>query len=323
MENLLEQQKKEVDTFFEQLDTVEIEKMVNILHQLKTKNKSIYFTGVGKSLNIAKHTSDILRSIGLSAHVLHPTESLHGDLGVLNKGDLVIFYSKSGKTKELEELSFYLKKMKIDMIGVFCKISDSLLYRAMNQVIILPCGQELDNGFDLVPTTSVVGYIVFCNLLTAGLLKTMDLGLEEYGVHHPSGTIGQKVWLLVKDVMYSLDDVCCVNSNSSLIEVMKKMISCRTGYCLVIDNDQLMGIISDGDIRRYVIDHHQDLNINVKKLMIVNPITVQENLKVSEVIEKINKNKSLSIGLPVLDQNKEKIVGFLDSKLLLKYHHLL
>jgi len=326
---LLLYQEIEMDVFFKNLNTMAIEKLVDEILEIRSNNHSIYFSGVGKSLNMAKHTADMLRSLGISAHLLHPLEALHGDLGTLNPNDLVILYSKSGKTKELEELGFFLHKMKIKIVGVFCdKCSlEGRMSQFTDKILLLPCGRELDNDFNLVPTVSTLCYLMFCNLLVGGVMKKLKMNIEEYGIHHPSGSIGQKVWLTVQDIMLPLADICQVYPENTLIETMDAMTESRTGYCLVTKNGELMGLISDGDIRRYLKESYNNkTNINfemeISDLMTYNPTTVTENLKISKVVDSINQNISLSIGLPVKDI-KNKLIGFLDSKTLLKYHHLL
>lgn len=328
VQKLLLYQKVEIDIFFKNLETRKIEELIDKILEIKVNNKSIYFSGVGKSLNMAKHTADMLRSLGVSAHLLHPLEALHGDLGTLNPDDLVILYSKSGKTKELEELAFFLNKMKINIIGVFCDPSslEGNIAKFTNIIIILPCGKELDNDFDLVPTVSILCYLMFCNLLVGGILKKTQMNIEEYGIHHPSGNIGQKVWLTVKDIMLNINEICQISSKSTLIDAMDAMIGSRSGYCLIIQDKKLCGMISDGDIRRYMkLAYQKKENINfemeIKHLMTHNPTTISENFKISDMIEVINKNKSLSIGIPVKNSLNE-LIGFIDSKTLLKYCHL-
>lgn len=325
---LLETQKQETECIYQEMDCQKIEELSDLL--LKHKETStIYFTGIGKSFNQAKHTSDLLKSIGFKSHILHPIDSLHGDLGTLSEGDIIFLFSKSGKTKELVELIFYLKQMPIHLIGVFCH-PNSKLGNDCHQTVILPCGKELDYNFDLVPTTSVISYLIFCNLLVATLMNKMKIQLETYGTHHPAGAIGQKIWLKVEDIMYPLDDLCRITGDKTLLETMIEMSSKHVGYCLIINpNNQslLEGIVSDGDIRRYLTSPSQtNINLNniqIQELANQNPKTIMAKTKVADLGNWLDKErKKLNVGLPVIDENKQ-LVGFIDNKKLVDYRQLL
>lgn len=324
---LLSRQKDEIECVYADLDCQEIESICDFLLEKKS-DSTIYFTGIGKSFNQAKHTSDMLKSLGFRSHILHPIDSLHGDLGALDPGDIVFLYSKSGKTKELMELVFFLKQLSITLIGVFCS-EKATLSDYCQRTLILPCGKELDNQFDLVPTTSVISYLIFCNLLVGTIMEKMNINLETYGTNHPSGAIGQKIWLKVEDIMYQPEEICQKDRSSSLLETMIEMSSKRVGYCLIInssDNNKLEGIVSDGDIRRYLIINQRS-NIDIREIKIEtlenkNPQTINQKAKITDLVHLINSEKKLSVGLPVVDDN-DILVGFIDNKALIKFRHLL
>jgi arabinose-5-phosphate isomerase len=323
---LLERQKHETECIYQEMDCQKIEELVDLL--LKHKETStIYFTGIGKSFNQAKHTSDLLKSIGFKSHTLHPIDSLHGDLGTLSSGDIIFLYSKSGKTKELIELIFFLKQMPVHLIGVFCQ-PNSKLEKDCHQTLILPCGKELDYNFDLVPTTSVISYLVFCNLMVATLMNKMNIQLETYGTHHPAGAIGQKIWLRVEDIMYHIDDVCRITGDKTLLETMIEMSSKHVGYCLIVnpDNNSLLeGIVSDGDIRRFLTANNETnfKEIQIRTLENKNPKTINAKTKVADLGNWVDKErKKLNVGLPVIN-DKNHLVGFIDNKKLVGYLQLL
>ena len=155
----------------------------------------------------------------------------------------------------------------------------------------------------------------------------------QYGKNHPSGNIGQRIWLTVKDIMYQPEDICIINSTAKLLDCMLQMTNYRSGYAIVIDEEKIIGILSDGDIRRYLtnnvhdsgqdgkIHKEVDLNISIRVLLNTAPTTINQDERIMDIIEKINNNKSLSIGMPVVD-DKHKLVGFIYNKLLVKYGNI-
>ncbi len=323
---LLEKQKEETECIYQKMDCQKIEELSDLLIKNK-EDSTIYFTGIGKSYNMAKHTSDLLKSIGFKSHTLHPINSLHGDLGTLTKNDIIFIYSKSGGTKELIELVFFLKQMPVYLIGIFCQFN-SKLEKYCHQSLILPCGKELDYNFDMVPTTSIISYLVFCNLLVATLMNKMDINIEKYGINHPAGAIGQKIWLKIEDIMYSLDDICRITRDKSLLETMIQMSSKHVGYCLIVnqnDDTILEGIVSDGDIRRWLTNNplcNLD-KIDISVLENTHPKTIHYKTKLTELGNLIDKErKTLNVGLPVIDDSN-KLVGFIDNKKLVDYRQLL
>ena len=342
MEKLIQKHKKEVNRFFDKIDYEQISKLGNILIE-KRKTNNVFFSGIGKSFNIAKHTGDVLKSLGFPSFSMHPIEALHGDMGAIRKGDVVVFYSKSGNTREVLNLIVYLKQLNIHIVGVFCNPNGNLIEHC-HQTIILPCGKELDNDFDLVPTTSFVIYGLFCNLLVSYCMSTIELDINQYGINHPSGNIGKRVWLKVSDIMYSLERICLVTPDETILNVMIKMSSKHSGYCLVVNRDDnrnndknnsinnnilLKGIVSDGDIRRYITQNtntQQNINANLQIPIIhiatLEPISIKEDMKVVDVVRQIKENNSLMPGIPILNQDG-KLSGFIDTKKLMKYMNIL
>jgi len=157
----------------------------------------------------------------------------------------------------------------------------------------------------------------------------MNIDIETYGTNHPAGSIGQKIWLKIEDIMYSLDNICCITRDKSLLETMIQMSNKHVGYCLIVnqnDNTILEGIVSDGDIRRWITDnptHYNLNNINISILENKNPKTIHYKTKLTDLRHLIDKErKILNVGLPVID-NSNKLVGFIDNKKLIDYNQLL
>lgn len=327
--DILIKQRQAVDVFFDNLDISYVEHVMQKIIEKRQNHNVIYWTGVGKSYNIASHSADMLKSMGFTSFALKPVEALHGDMGAINKGDLIIVYSKSGNTQELVSFMVHLNKLDVEVYGIFCN-PKAKLSQYCNKVIVLPCGKELDNDFDLVPTTSIISFILFVNMLVSYYLRSQKIDIFQYGKNHPSGNIGKRIWFTVKDIMYQLEDICIIDPTAKLLDCMLQMTSYRSGYAVVVDDTKIVGILSDGDIRRYLTKNvhdagyddsvHKDVNLNIPISLLINeqPTTINHNERIMDIIEAINNNKSLSVGIPVVDDNN-KFVGFIDNKLLVKY----
>jgi arabinose-5-phosphate isomerase len=309
---LLLDQKDEIDYIINNINYDKIDELINLFKDHPETN--IFFTGVGKSNNIAKHYADLFKSIGYPAFTLSILDSTHGDMGCMRKGNILVIFSKSGNTIEIIDKMPYLKKKELYIIGIFCN-EKSLISNDCNKTIIIPCRKELDNNYNLVPSTSVISFIVLCNILIAGILHSKNITKEEYGMNHPAGTIGKRIWLNVKDVMISLNEIPFVKSDTKLVDILLEMTEKKTG-CVLVSDDQkkLIGIITDGDIRRYLINNSIEQNNIMNEIAgtITNndSVIVNENDNLYNIYDNIKKNNKLLSGIPVLNNHKE-IVGLL------------
>ena len=325
MLDLVNKQKEAIDLFFDTLDTNILQEVATKLIQKKEENKVIYWSGIGKSYNIATHTADMWKSMGFQSFAIKPIEALHGDIGTMREGDIIFIYSKSGNTQELLSFMMHLNKIGVEVYGVFCS-NKAKLAKYCHKVIVLPCGKELDNDFDLVPTTSMISFILFCNLLVSYYLKNQNINIYQYGKNHPSGNIGQRVWLTVADIMYNISDLCLISPETTLLQCMVEMTSKRTGYAIMTKDSHIIGMISDGDIRRYITKHASnpdDINLNIPLEPLINhtPITTHPNETLRDLVTKVNQDKRLSVGLPVVDDDNN-LLGFVDNKLLVKWGNI-
>jgi arabinose-5-phosphate isomerase len=319
---LIQKQKESMNIFFENIDPQVIESFTRKIIEINKRKNIVYWSGVGKSLNIASHSADMVKSMGITSFMINPIEALHGDMGVIRDGDLIIIYSKSGNTQELIPFMMHLTKLNIEIYGIFCN-PNAKLSKYCTNTIILPCGKELDNDFDLVPTTSISVFIMFINLVIGYYLKVNQIDIFQYGKNHPLGNIGKRIWLSAKDIMYTKDDVCIIEPGKSLIDCMVEMTSCRTGYAIMIKDSEIIGIISDGDIRRYITNNRDNLGLNIDVSVCLNkhPTTINSNTRVIDIVEMVNKNLALSVGIPIVDDD-EHFVGYIDNKILMKYNNI-
>jgi arabinose-5-phosphate isomerase len=303
------------------LQNINRKMLIKTLSHFEDREKTFYFIGVGKSKNIAKHTTDMLKSIGYCINLIDPTDILHGDLGLVRPNNYVFLYSKSGNTKELVDIVPYLRKKETYIVGVFCN-QNGKLNEMCDETLILPNAKEMDK-FGLMPTTSIMYFTMFCNILVSYLTKDKktSISLEEYSQNHPAGNIGLKTNIKLDDLMYHRKNTSILDINTNIIDCMIDMSEKHSSCSIVTRDGTYCGVVSGGDIRKYVSKHRYDKDMKLSDIGIgavvnTHAYTIDTNTNVQELVGKIkeNDNKFLS-GIPVLDQSVGiKIVGLVDMK---------
>lgn len=239
-----------------------------LIEKLRTTKGNIYLCGIGKSGIISIHFCDLMKSLSYKCFYLNVLNLLHGDSGVINKSDIIIMFSNSGNTQELINVIPILKKKEAYIIGVCCK-KKSLFDNTCDMIINLPHNKEISGNIDKIPTNSVMSFVIFINLLIS-ILKE-DTHIEEYKLNHLSGNIG-KEYLLIKDKMITNFPKIIFENEEKLVNVLLLMTQKGIGCCIFVNkNDNMLGILTDGDIRRLLIKN-SDLktikleNINTKHI---------------------------------------------------------
>jgi len=266
----------------------------------------IIVTGLGKSGAAARKISGMLTSIGSPAIFLHPTEALHGELGVISNNDVVICISKSGKTQELEALIAHFKWIGLPIIGITAD-DESPLARNADTPIILPCKSEGD-PLGIIPTTSVICSIAAGDAIAAGIICLHKITKEQFRAYHPGGSLGHKLTKIV-ELMHTGDEIPVVSSKATLGDAIIEITHKGFGATLIIDNEKLLGILTDGDVRR-AIQHERiedPLRENVMTFISKNPHSISPDSIVEEALRIMEDNRITS--LVVFDS--ESVVGFL------------
>jgi arabinose-5-phosphate isomerase len=246
LKELIEKQKKYANSFLDSLDVSVIERVIELMVGCKGM---IFFIGVGKSGLVAKKIASTMVSTGTKALFLSPTDSMHGDLGMVSSEDIVVLLSKSGETDELLSLIPALRNKNATLCSVVCnptsRLASSCQYR-----VNLPIERELC-PFDMAPTMSTTAQLMFGDLLTVAIMQHKKFGLDAYAQNHPAGTIGKRITLRVRDLMLRGDKVPVCYPDSLLKDVLIELSNKRCGCILVSDHeDILLGIFTDGDLRR-------------------------------------------------------------------------
>ena len=266
-----------------------------ILEVSKTNN--IYFTGIGKSENIAIHTNNLLKSLGVRCFYLNTLNCTHGDIGTLSENDLIILYSKSGNTTELINIIPNLRIKKVTIYGVCCN-QESKFKDLCDNLIVLPFKNEIDCNINLIPTNSYMSFLFFTNILVSKLSE--NINLKYYKTNHPAGNIGSKLITIKDKLIKDFPKIIIKNKEEQieLIKILLEMTKYKIGCCFFIsENNTLKGILTDGDIRRIMLN-----NINKKfiKLEDINQNFYYES-DLNKFIDNIDKKYKY---VPIIEDNK-------------------
>ena len=278
------------------------EKMEIACDIITNHNGKIVISGMGKSGLIAQKIAATLCSIGNEAVFLHPAEAVHGDLGIYAPGDPTILISKSGATDEIVRLIPILKEFNSPLIGILGNMN-SILSNEMDLVLDASVSKEVD-PLAIVPTSSTTLTLAIGDALAAVLMANKNFKREDFAKLHPAGDLGRRLKLKVKDIMQPIDKVAVVDSNDDLRNTVIKMTEKPQGAALVLNNEKiLMGIITEGDLRRSLANEIDIDNCKANELMSANPIAIKVDSSLSEVISLMENRESQISVLPVVDQS--------------------
>ena len=246
----------------------------------------VVLTGMGKSGLIARKIVATMNSTGTAAIYLHPTDALHGDLGMVRKEDVVIVISKSGTTEELERLFPMFKRLGVKIIAMSGNSDSSL---AVESDIFLNISvKEEACPHDLAPTSSTTATLAMGDALAVALLEKRNFTVEDFAFLHPGGSLGKRLSLKIKEIMIKGDGIPIVKENAELKDVIFEMTSKRLGTTSVVDaQGKLKGVITDGDLRR-LLERTMDINgLTAKDVMSKNPKVMQADYLASFALQQM------------------------------------
>lgn len=252
---------------------------------LGAKNK-VVVTGVGKSGLIGQKIAATLTSTGTPAFFLHPTDALHGDLGLVSKGDAAVIISKSGETDELYDLLSMLKRRGVRIVALLGKPDSPLASHA--DVVLDVSVKEEACPHDLVPTTSTTAALAMGDALAIALLEQRGFTPEDFAGLHPGGGLGKKLLLKVSDLMLTGDDVPAVAIDSTMKQAILEMTAKRGVTSVVDGSGKLAGVITDGDLKRLLSKTDDIMSLKVAEVMIKNPKTIDKEslaVKAAQLME--------------------------------------
>tara|TARA_B100000886_G_scaffold44714_2_gene27485 strand:- start:1080 stop:2057 length:978 start_codon:yes stop_codon:yes gene_type:complete len=266
---------------------------------LNNKGK-IIFAGIGKSGLIARKISATFSSVGIPSFFCDPAQALHGDMGQIEKKDLLIIFSYSGNSSELKNMLRYANRYRIKIIGVASK-PESILLKASDVKILIPKVKESDVT-GMVPTSSTSITLLLGDCLATTVMQLKKFSKEKFKVYHPGGNIGNSL-LLAKDIMVSGKKMPVLNYKKNFKQALKIMNQKKLGIVVVLKGKYILGLITDGDLRRELKDYSNDKDL--VKFMTKKPLVVNENMPATKALGIMNEKKITSL-LVVQDKDLNK-----------------
>ncbi len=274
-------------------------KAVNVIFESTGR---VILTGMGKSGLIARKIVATLNSTGTPAIFLHPTDALHGDLGMVRNEDVVILISKSGNTEEIINLLPMLKRLKVTLIAM-SGIKNSKLGNECD--IFLNIGvKEEACPHDLAPTSSTTATLAMGDALSVALLQKRGFTAEDFAFLHPGGSLGKRLSLEIKEIMIQGERIPKVEETTSIKDVILEITSKRLGTTTVINNEGVLtGVITDGDLRR-LLERTLDIkNLTAKDIMTHNPKVMRESYLASFALQQME-NFKITAMIIIDDSNR-------------------
>ncbi len=267
---------------------------------LATEGK-VVVTGVGKSGLIGHKLAATFSSTGTPAVFMNAAEALHGDLGLVSPGDVVLMISSSAETLELVKMLPSLQRIGVKLIGLFGKV-DTLL--AKRSDILLDCSILKEScPLNLAPMTSSTVVLVLGNALAAALIRARGFTREDFAIYHPGGNLGMRLLLRASDVMHSGENLPYTGPGTPLKEILLEMTRYNLGAICVCDKSlKLLGIISEGDLRRHFIKSEK-FDVTAEEIMTRNPLSVDSDMLLGDVLDVMeNKGRRIYV-LPVVTRS--------------------
>lgn len=266
-------------------------KAIEVIYESKGR---VVLTGMGKSGLVARKIVATLNSTGTAAIYLHPTDALHGDLGMVRKEDVVILISKSGNTEEVANLLPMLKRIGVKLIAM-CGNENSRLARECDIFLNISVKEEAC-PYDLAPTASTTATLAMGDALSVALLQKRNFTVEDFALLHPGGSLGKRLSLRISEIMIRGDRIPIVKEDTSLKDVIIEITSKRLGTtCVVNEKGILTGIITDGDLRRLLEKTLEIKDLKAKNVMTTKPKVLKENYLASFALQQMENYKITSL----------------------------
>ncbi len=307
LQKLFSDQRRYLNQFFDELDPAQAEKVFHLLLNCKG---TVIVSGVGKSGHVAEKIANTFLSTGTRSFFLSPANALHGDIGIVSPQDLLLLFSKSGQSQELLDLLPYAQKKGAGTIAVVSQ-PGSRLGHACDLSILLPVEREIC-PYNLAPTTSAAIQLIFGDCLAVALMQAKKFTVDDFAANHPGGLLGKKITLKAIDLMITGDAIPFCRPEDRLIDVLHILSMKRCGCLLVADeNCRLLGIFTDGDLRRAIESQGPDaLQVVLEKLMTPSPKSIGPDQLAHEAMQRMEEDPACLITvLPVV--KKGCVVGLL------------
>lgn len=282
----------------------DIEKAIDLI--INSKGKLI-ITGVGKSGLVGTKIAATLASTGTSSFFLHPTEAMHGDLGMIGKDDIVLGISYSGESEELVQILPHLKRFNIPLIAM-ARNENSTLAKYSDVFINISVEKEAC-PLDTAPTSSTTLTMAMGDALAVCLMKKRNFQKEDFASFHPGGSLGKKLFVKVEDLLRK-ENLPIVSRETKLKDAVIEMSAGRIGSVIITDEqNRVVGLLSDGDLRRALMENDFSIDCNIEDIATMNPKTLNnKNLLASDALKVI---EDFKIQLLIVTDDDNKLVGVL------------
>jgi arabinose-5-phosphate isomerase len=286
---------------------------VQAVELIRASKGKLVVVGIGKSAHIGKKMVATFNSTGTKSQFLHAAEAIHGDLGLVDEKDVVICISKSGNSQEIKDISPILKKNASALIAITGNVNSELAKYADVILDVTVSAEACPNN--LAPTSSTTAQLVMGDALAVVLMKLNHFTGEDFAKFHPGGALGKRLLWSVEDVMDTYQRPL-VQPDSSVYEVIDSLTSGRNGITVVLENDKILGVITDGDLRRTLQKHKNYQDLTAIEMLTSNPKMIH---KAEKAVDAFYQLRDYNIGqLVVIDEN-EKYFGILDLHALIKH----
>lgn len=287
------------------------EKFENCIQEIFESKGRVVITGIGKSAIVANKIVATLNSTGTPALFMHAADAIHGDLGMIQDQDIVICISKSGNTPEIKVLVPLIKRTGCKLVGLVSNV-DSYLAQQADHVLDATIADEACPN-SLAPTTSTTAHMAMGDALAVCLMELKNFTSEDFARFHPGGSLGKQLYLKVDDII-AQSELPIVNYDAGFKEIILEISSKRLGATAVVKNDELIGIVTDGDLRRAMEKDINLSNVIAEQIMSKDPKNVEKG---DFAVRALNIMQQNSISQVIVLDGK-KIVGFVHLHDLLK-----
>ena len=319
---------KDKDFISSALKVIEIESnaVKNLSNQIKSdfedlcsnilnSRGKLILMGIGKSGHIAQKISATLSSTGTASFFIHPTEAAHGDLGMIDKEDSILILSNSGETKEIIEILPALKRSTAN-IFTLTNNNQSTIAKAGTINLMIKADEEAC-PLDLAPTSSTTIALVFGDALAIALLEARGFSKDDFAKSHPAGQLGKKLTTLVQDLAIMNEKAPMVDQTTSLKEALMVVTEKKLGLTLVLNKKKIVGVFTDGDLRRCLNDEVDINNTPIKDVMTIKFKSIDSNALAIDAAEIMEKNKIFSLVVNS-STHKEDTIGIITMHQLLE-----
>ncbi len=280
-----------------------------IVESLRQRGK-IVVVGIGKSGNIGQKIAATLTSTGSTSVVLNSVDALHGDLGIVNDGDVILALSYSGESEELLNLIPALKRFSVKIISFSGAIKSSLAH--LSEIVLNVKIPKEACPFNLAPTSSTTAMLVMGDALAMAVLQARGFKQQDYAKHHPNGAIGRSLLLKIHDIMRSENRNAIAPEKLSVKEALLLMTRAKSGSVSVVNaKGKLAGVFTDGDLRRHMATDENILSQPLGKVMTRNPISIRDDALAAEALKIFNER---NIDDLIVVNAKKEPVGLVDSQ---------